>query len=244
MRSNYKLLSIILIISGLFVSSGCEKDDDEIVPVDGSFNVKLAFNVDQAPLLFDTLLYRTESGSDYSVNRLQFYISSFEFKKLDGTIVESHEYFYVDARTGENTEFVLTKIPQGVYKSVTFFVGLDIIRNETGALPATIENENMAWPVMMGGGYHFMKFEGNYQDAGNTYGFAMHLGTDKHKVTAGVKKEISVKSGSDVLVLNMNLNEWFRNPETYDFNVDGNYSMSSDPAMKKLAENGKDVFDE
>lgn len=40
----------------------------------------------------------------------------------------------------------------------------------------------------------------------------------------------------------MNLNEWFRNPFIYDFNIDGNYSMGSSAAMAKLKANGVDIF--
>jgi hypothetical protein len=42
--------------------------------------------------------------------------------------------------------------------------------------------------------------------------------------------------------LAMNLNEWFCNPETYDLNIDGNYSMGNMAAMHKLSMNGSDVF--
>jgi len=40
----------------------------------------------------------------------------------------------------------------------------------------------------------------------------------------------------------MNMNEWFKNPAVYDFNMDGNYSMSSMMAMEKLMMNGADVL--
>jgi hypothetical protein len=40
----------------------------------------------------------------------------------------------------------------------------------------------------------------------------------------------------------MNLNEWFRNPYTYHFTVDGAATMNDTSAMRKIAENGSDVF--
>ncbi len=42
----------------------------------------------------------------------------------------------------------------------------------------------------------------------------------------------------------MNINEWYKNPEIYDFNTDGGYSMGNMMAMMKIAGNGADVFNQ
>ncbi len=243
MKMNYYLrLVVILVTAGLLVTS-CSNDKDkdpQVVPVE--FTVRLMFHVDQAPLMFSQFNFQNEAGNTYSVEKMQFYLSAFRFERYDGSEVSSDELVYVDARAGKNIIFKLKNIPSGIYKSVAFLIGLDSLHNVTNALPPTIENVNMAWPDGMGGGYHFMKFEGNFMDSGNSFGFAMHLGKNAHLVHAGVSKNISITVPGDILTLRMNLNEWFRNPHVYDFNTDGNYSMGSDAAMLKLAQNGIDVF--
>jgi hypothetical protein len=40
----------------------------------------------------------------------------------------------------------------------------------------------------------------------------------------------------------MNVNEWFNSSALYDFDVDGNYSMSNSDAMAKFATNGTHTF--
>lgn len=245
MRQRNGILSLVVLAIGLVLVSGCKRDEDEEpAPTDTSFNVRLEFHMDGVPLEFDTMKFQTAAGYPYSVDRLQFYLSAFEFERNDGSKVTSDEVVYVDAFENKGILFKLTKIPQGTYKSATFLVGLDSLHNITGALENNLDNMNMAWPTMMGGGYHFMKFEGYYTSNDTAYGFAMHMGKNQHLVHTGVTKNMVINNASDTLKLRMNLNEWFKNPHIYDFNIDGSGSMYNDAAMLKLKENGADVFNE
>lgn len=245
MRQRNGFLSLVVLAIGLLLVSGCKRDEDEEpAPTDTSFNVRLEFHMDGVPLEFDTMKYQTAAGYPYSVDRLQFYLSEFEFERSDGSSVSSDEWVYVDVADGKGIQFKLEDIPQGTYNSVHMHVGLDSLLNITGALPNTLENMNMAWPTMMGGGYHFMKFEGYYTSNDTAYGFAMHMGKNQHLVHVLLNKNMAINSASDTLKLKMNLNEWFKNPHIYDFNIDGSGSMYNDAAMLKLKENGSDVFNE
>lgn len=246
MKTTLKYFTVIAVAGAFALTAGCSRDEDgpDPVPSDPSFNVKLDFEVDGEPLVFNQELYVNEAGSSYAVDRIQLYVSAFEFQKIDDSWLKSDEVIYVDVKDGKGIRFRLNKIPQGIYKSVKFLVGLDSAHNITDALPNTVDNVNMAWPDMMGGGYHHMKFEGNYTDGGNSFGFAMHIGRNEYVVPVGVQKQMAVQNASDTLRLRMNLNEWFRNPHVYDFNTDGNYSMGNAAAMLKLAQNGVDVFNE
>jgi hypothetical protein len=100
----------------------------------------------------------------------------------------------------------------------------------------------MAWPDMMGGGYHFMKLEGSYVDSTGTYGYAMHVGKNAYLVNCTMSHHFDLNTGLNAKELVMNVNEWFKNPAIYDFNVDGNYSMGVMAAMTKLKNNGTDIF--
>jgi hypothetical protein len=61
-------------------------------------------------------------------------------------------------------------------------------------------------------------------------------------VSTAIWQRVAVQSTAVNFTMTMNLNEWFRNPAIYDFNVDGSSSMGSMSAMMKLAMNGPDVF--
>jgi hypothetical protein len=100
----------------------------------------------------------------------------------------------------------------------------------------------MEWPVLMGGGYHFMMLEGHFADSSGTPGFAMHLGTNASLCPVNITDTFSLTQDDFTLHINMNINEWFRTPYVYDFNVDGNYIMGNIQSMSKIAANGFDAF--
>jgi hypothetical protein len=114
--------------------------------------------------------------------------------------------------------------------------------NKTDALPANTENISMVWPDAMGGGYHFMKMEGYFKDGTTTPGYAMHLGTNACKFNCKVYSSININNDTHNLNMEMNINEWYRNPQNFNFNTDGNYIMGNMPLMMKIVNNGFDVF--
>ncbi|MBP6334246.1 MAG: hypothetical protein KA444_02150 [Bacteroidia bacterium] len=235
---------MIPLLAAVFLFS-CKKDDDDpvpIVPEQNSIHMDLSYEVDGQALLFDSLIYTNDAGSLYGVSRLWYYLSQISLVKSDSTLVHLKDYQFVDAASSSTNHLHIENIPTGTYIGMKFNIGLDSAQNITGGLPATVENLNMEWPVMMGGGYHFMKFEGHVIDTAGSYGFAMHLGLNPYLVRCNLWTPIQVVSGETNLNLRMNLNEWFRNPAVYDFNTDGNYSMGVMSAMVKLTNNGSDVF--
>jgi hypothetical protein len=177
-----------------------------------------------------------------SVTRLQYYISEITFYYADSSKIILDDIHYLSFNDSATNHFSC-KLPKGNYIAVRFNIGLDSVHNKTGALPSTSDNINMAWPDMMGGGYHFLKMEGYYKDNTGRFGYAVHLGKNSHLVKiALLKKSFSIEGNTVSLDLGMNIAEWFKNPAVYDFNIDGNFTMNNDSAMIKIATNGSDVF--
>lgn len=237
-----KKIAFFLLLAAAIQSCKKDKEDEQPQPQPQYVSVNLSFECDGAALVKDQFNYTNAAGNNYSVNRLQFYLADFTLRKTDGTEVKSDEVVYVDCFANKNLSFNLSKIPQGTYDRIKFCIGLPPSQNITGALPNTIDNTNMAWPDMMGGGYHFLKMEGQFKHAGNTYGYALHLGKNPHLVRIESSKSFNLTGTSSTLSMKMNINEWFRTPHTYDLNSDGNYTMGTDSLMLKIAENGTDVF--
>jgi len=238
-------LRTVLLLSLLFsLLYACKKDNnDDVIPaVTNTLDIKLNYEVDGQPLLSDTLIYSNDAGNNYSVSRLWYYLSRIALVNSDSSLLPIKDYVFVDAFRSTTNEFTISGVPAGHYIGIKFYIGLDSVQNLTNALPATSDNLNMEWPVPMGGGYHFMKFEGHASDSAGNYGFAMHLGRNEYLVESMIWKHIQIVSGRSDISLMMNLNEWFRDPEIYDFNIDGNYSMGVMAAMMKLRNNGVDVF--
>lgn len=227
----------------LLVVASCKKSEDdtpEPVITDG-LNIVLNHYASGITLSPNSINYTNSAGNNYGVTRLQYYLSGFELETMGGTVYTYSNIFYIDAFAG-NTSIYIPSVPLAHYKRIKFYIGLDSAHNITNSLTNTMENVNMAWPDMMGGGYHFMKLEGNYIASGSTTGFAMHLGMNRNLVTNDFTAHFESTAADNTIQLNMDINEWFTDPYIYDFNIDGNYSMSDSAAMAKLSANGYNVF--
>lgn len=239
-------LSKIVFATILLLVISCTKEDTkDYVPADtGDIELSVSHKVDNQILVFDTIRYQNAAGNKFSVTRLQYYISSCRFHKADGSSLLINNITYVDARDGIST-IHFTGVPVGNYTGISFLIGIDSAQNKSNALPDTENNINMAWPDVMGGGYHFIKLEGHYLNTLNAEkGFTVHLGTYPALVTHNILNATItiVKNQTSTHQLVMNINEWFTAPYNYNFNTDGNYTMGNGPLMDLIKNNGKDVF--
>ena len=211
--------------------------------VEEELEINLSHHVDQIPFQTDQMIYISESGYQYSITKLNYYISNIRLIKHDSTCFLVKDYHYVDATVAETKRFSVKSIPTGGYIGLAFCIGLDSLKNQENYMEPSVESINMQWPEPMGGGYHFLKLEGYFIDSAKTYGYALHLGTNECLIYVTLFKNIQLDTHSRLsLNLEMNVSQWFKDPNTYDFVTDGNYIMGNDSAMKKVSENGSDVF--
>lgn len=237
-------LSLLIVYIHL---TGCKKEAEQIkAKVNSTLTLQINYVSNENLLIKDSLLYQNASGNHYSINRLQYYISGISLNEENGNQFNSEQVFYLDAFENANGKIVLQDIPPGNYTSIDFYIGINSQLNEHGKISNTSQNINMYWPEEMGGGYHFLKLEGNYLNAENKQkGFALHLGTNemliRHQTLQHQFK--LANTGADSLTLQMNLNKWFDGSSTYNFLIDGNYSMGIVSLMQKLQSNGKVVFE-
>lgn len=225
----------------LLLSISCKKEELPAQETGSDIAVTMQYNSGGNLLVFDTLLYRNAADEDYSVNRLEFYISNVVLYNSSGNVT-LNDVYYLNAEDARFKGFTLRNVPKGDYNGIGFLFGLDSVRNVPGGLNPSIENNAMFWPVQMGGGYHFMKFEGHFRDTDGMSGFAIHLGRNGNTVSETLPLSFAVNAQTHVMQLSMDVNEWMDNPYTYSFIRDGKYTMSSDLLMKKIAGNGNDVF--
>lgn len=219
----------------------CKHDQETGAIPEGNLEIVLSYRYGTNPLITDTMALPHPAGYLMEVKRLQYYISGIQLYNQHGLAWQSDEVFYTDIRVPAFSRLLLKHIPSGEYSGIRFLVGLDSSTNKSYSLPPGPENNNMEWPDVMGGGYHFLKLEGNYLDSGITYGYAMHLGA-MQPTEIILDKPFSVSQASNQLPLTMNVCEWFQNPYLFDFDTDGNYSMGDTAAMRKLRDNGADIF--
>ncbi len=239
-----KALCYLLFFIPFLFTLSCKKDTPLPQPKVNELQLSIQYNIDNVSYVTNINKYINQAGNHFSISRVSYYLSQIKLIKSDNSSVLVKEYQYVDADNTSSNKLIFNSIPIGDYIGIKFNIGLDSLHNISDALPTTMENINMAWPQMMGGGYHFLKMEGNFLDSlGQSFGYAMHLGTNVCLIPIMLNKKFTVSADSKLSFnLVMNINEWYKNPNIFDFNKDGNYIMGNMMLMKKITENGIDVF--
>ena len=222
----------------------------------GHIKLNFSFVVDKDSLRLDTCVYQNAAGNLYEVNDVQFFISHVMLETTSGEIVEiadNQGIHYTDIRIpGTLSWNIADVLPADEYKSITFVFGLEGEQNTTGYFPNPPEN-NMSWPDMIGGGYHYMKINGRWIDeSGVRQPFNLHSGKisngdgtfadNTFTVTLPLENFAVIHKETSDITLLMNINAWFSNPNIFDFSVFGGSIMQNREAQEVLRENGWDVF--
>lgn len=227
---------IVVFLSIASAFHSCKNESSQPVP-DSDLTINLLHQADGQPAVWDSIRFRNDAGEEYSLTRLQYFLSNWRFYQNNKMVYAEDTVVYIDAR--KISEIRFKQLPEGTYDSVSFIIGIGPERNVHGKIRQTAENVAMEWPDVMGGGYHFLKLEGHWKSQTSKAGYAIHLGNNPFLIYTGAKGII--KTGKNIN-LSMNLNEWYRNPNLFSFETDGDYTMGVDNLMEKITENGKTVF--
>jgi hypothetical protein len=165
MKLNHIFCAVIIVIG--FAS--CSKDDGE-APFKpnqkGDLSIQFDNVVGGSDLILNNATYKNGSGEDYQVTMLQYFISNIRFRNADGTeyVVPQDSSYFLVKENDMNSQFIHVTVPEGVYTSVTFLLGIDSVRNtmdiskRTGVLDPTAGANGMYWS--WNSGYIFLKMEG------------------------------------------------------------------------------------
>ena len=251
-----KTLLILILLVAAFVS--CTK------PVNfGNISVGIHYSVNGKPLVTDTLCYESEAGNQFLITEIQWFLSNIELKNEAGDWIMLHQpsladtldinrIYYIDTDIPESQTLHSRPVEVGNYTAIRFTFGLDETDNQTGLFTDPPESE-MFWPDMLGGGYHYMKLNGKYLDSEVRLApMAIHLGIGQNEdctefyqnyFIVELPIDFNVKANTEnQLDLTMVIDNWFRNPNTIDFNEFGSHIMQNQTAQRMLSSNGKDVF--
>ena len=234
---------LILAAAGLF---SCKKDEVKPDPV-VDINSYLRFNheVDGAAVEYDTIRYINDFGNDYSIETVRYFLSNMEFVDQNGHAVTIANAIYIDAKDEDyKPKKFTTAIPNGTYTEMRFTFGLDSAMNKTGAFP-NFPEAAMEWPMMMGGGYHYMKLEGKYLHADSYNHFNFHTGplnNNQNYFQVVLPMILQVTDGSFDVTLVMEIQNWFRNPNTFDLSTISGGMMGDQSKQELVRNNGYDVF--
>lgn len=177
------ILFPILLILILFAS--CKKDEASKYNSNIKADLSVEFDniVGAADLQLNTGSYTNAAGEAFKIIKLKYYVSNFVLTNTNGavyTVPQDSCYFLIDESIASSRSPVL-KVPEGEYKTLTFTIGVDSLRNtmdiskRTGVLDPTTTAADMYWS--WNSGYIFFKIEGTspaITSMGNA--FQYHIG--------------------------------------------------------------------
>ena len=245
-----KILAIILILFTL-LSCGTDKDDTKSM-ANVTFNFVHNWDgIEVKNTNFNTIQYTNANGENLSITKLRYLISKITFSKSTGEKLVLDGYNLIDVTNNTNLSFTpIYTIPLGIYSNVSFVFGFDNNDNYNNYQDLNSTSWNV--PEMLGGGYHFMQLEGKFTNNSSTEtGYAYHTIRAVDASTSPIKFQntfFEVNLGEATISNNtafnveMNISEWFKNPNTWDLNVLNNALMPNFEAQVMMYENGQNVF--
>jgi hypothetical protein len=176
-------------------------------------------------LLLDKLIYSLSPDGSiipelYSVKNLNYLISNISLTSSDGSNFPLEDIYFVNVLNQTSLTLNLGEIPNNIYTHFNFQFGLDNSINLSNNFVNESFHTTMAWPEMMGGGYHYMKLEGAYQNDSTFYNThtGPSMGVDYSFM---VSKEIALNVDGDLgdisFDLNMIIDNWYKNPNDISF---------------------------
>lgn len=119
--------------------------------------------------------YVNGSGDTVNFSKLKYYISNVELISAGGeNWKETESYHLIDVSQSSSLSFSLNNVPGGEYTGIKFLVGVDSVRNVSGAQTGALDPANeMFWSWSTG--YIFFKAEGTSPQSSNGT-FTYHIG--------------------------------------------------------------------
>ncbi|GAB1856045.1 hypothetical protein MHTCC0001_08800 [Flavobacteriaceae bacterium MHTCC 0001] len=195
--------------------------------------------------------FTNENGEQVSIERLRYLISNITFTTTNNEILVLRGYNLVNFANSENVISIPAGIiPSGNYKSVSFTFGFNNDDNYNNY--QDLNSANWFVPEMLGGGYHYMQLEGKFIDNTATEkGYAYHAirAVDNSGSTLVFKDTFfkvdlgAIEINNNAIInIEMDVAEWFKNPNTWNLNILNNMLMPNFDAQVKMFENGQNVF--
>lgn len=247
-----KIRILAILCVAFFINSCSEDNDINAVPIGITLNFSHSWGETAVTSAdFNTIKFVNENEDTLSITRLRYLISEVTLTHESGTITTLDDYNLVDVTNNEGVSFSTSAaILPGDYTSITFRFGFSE-ENNTDGIYTGLNTASFNVPEMLGGGYHYMQFDGNYRNSSaieSPFNFHMISAID---LAAGTPREDTsfvlnigaVKVGGNTNInIDMDISEWFKSPNTWDLNEDDIDLMSNYDAQLLMNRNGASVF--
>lgn len=246
-----KKIALLILTVSLFL--GCKNDDNnDTAPI----NVSVLFNFSQnwegtavTNADFGATDYTTDFGHEINILRIRYLISRLVLTNSEGIVYPVGDYNLIDMDDPTTFDFDPdVMVPEGNY-TLSFIYGFNQADNIDNAYN-DLNTASWNWPAMLGGGYHFLQFDGMYDVNTDTpKPFNYHNGTarvsegvfEQNFVPFNLTNNLQIEAGS-VIEIKMDIAEWFKNPYSWDLDMYNTPLMPNYEAQKLMQQNAATVF--
>ena len=238
MRETIQTLFITSLIIMIF--SSCEK------PNQTDLTINFTQTVDAEELTTNSMIYSNSAGENYDVRTLKYLISDITLHAENGNEIILSDIHFIDISEESTFSFTVEDFPNNNYTSISYKMGLDTIKNTNNLHINESYHSAMAWPETNGGGYHYMKLEGAYNNDStfyNTHTGGTMGGDYSFNNVDNISLTIDDDLGDVSININMEINNWYNSPNQIDFSSYGMGIMMNMMMQMDIKMNGiTDVF--
>jgi hypothetical protein len=176
--------TIILAITFTVLVHSCKKDSEPPpvapTPVVGMFKMEFENGFGSRDLKLNDSVYINSSGDSLRFSAVNYYISNVKLTKTDGsTWSEPSSYHLVQLSSPVSALISISNVPAGNYSGYSFTIGVDSLRNVSGAQSGALDIINgMFWD--WNSGYKFIVIEGTSPQSSMMGAFEYHIGGFKN----------------------------------------------------------------
>lgn len=198
---------------------------------------------------FNQFNFVNANGDTLSLSKLRYLVSDVTLYRPDGTTNIDDGYNLVDVTNNTGLSYSIKETDLGALASIGFNFGFDATDNVVNY----VDLNSASWgvPMMMGGGYHGMQMEGKYKKNGNDSIYAYHhIVTKKPTMMAPFEANhieislpgIALNNPTVVVEVKMNIAEWYKSPNNWDFEMFHSSLMGNYNAQSMMQQNGYNAF--
>lgn len=239
-----------LLIVGAVSLIGCQKEVGSATSATGPVTLAFRNMVGTDPLAFGTV-YTSPFGEAFTVTKFKYYITNIELLNTTNGRKQAFpdSYFLVD-HANPSSQTIRVDAASGSYNAVSFLVGVDSIRNVSGAQTGALDPlMDMFWT--WNSGYIMAKLEGNapVSTLPNQM-IEYHIGGFKgpnsaiRRVTlqfpSGLEREV-IRNSTLVIDINTDLRAWFQGMHSLSISANPTCTSPGDLASQ-YADNYSTMF--
>ena len=233
---------IVTLLFAIIAFSSCNKEEEN-----GMATILFTHNWDGVSITnqdFSEFKFTNANGEKVSIEKYRYLISNIN-------LVGSKNYFLVDLNDNSGTNITITDLVKGT-NNLKFTFGFKDEDNSDGVYQ-DLNSASFNVPAMLGGGYHYMQFDGKYKDTNNAdanFNYHAIRAVDRTDPNNLIFQDTSfdvdlgiVQIGNNTIIeIKVNLAEWFKNPNTWSLNELNTVLMPNFDAQILMNANGKSVF--